>query len=189
MRLGDVGTWVAERFGADSAAGLAEGGSALSTLAANSVATFIYVIAILGQWFGGRAADRYSLKHVYPLFFILATPFLLGVIFFHNWIMVPAAGLFVFFILGMQPVENSLVAYLTPAKWRSVGYGIKFTFVFGAGSLAVKLVSIIEKNYGLEGVMQTNLVYIAGVVLFAGILLAASRGIPIRHGHGGGSGT
>lgn len=183
MRLGDVGAWLADKVGVESSKGLAEGGSALSTLAANSVATFIYVIAILGQWFGGRAADRYSLKHVYPLFFILSAPFLLGVILLQNWLMVPAAGMFVFFILGMQPVENSLVAYLTPAKWRSMGYGIKFTFVFGVGSLAVKLVSIIEENFGMEGVMQTNMIYIAGVVLFSAVLLLASRGIAIRHHH------
>ncbi len=40
-----------------------------------------------------------------------------------------SAGL-LFFILGMQPIENSLVARFTPDRWRSTGYGLKFTVTF-----------------------------------------------------------
>ncbi len=158
-----------------------EGGTAFNTLTANIVATFVYVVGIVGQYIGGHVADRYSLKHGYFFFFLIAMPFLLAIVFFKSWVLIPASGLFVLFLLGMQPIENSLVAYLTPAKWRSIGFGLKFTLVFGAGAFGVKLVSLVEKSAGLEAVMQLNLVYNLGIVLMAGILIIASRKIIIRH--------
>lgn len=178
-RLGDISEqvrlWVSEHIIP------IEGSTAFNTLTANIVATFVYVVGIVGQWIGGRAADRFSLKHTYFFFFLAALPFLLAIIFFKSWVLIPASGLFVLFLLGMQPVENSLVAFLTPAKWRSIGFGLKFTLVFGAGAFGVKLVSFVEKTAGLESVMQLNLVYNIGIVIVAGILLFAGRKITIRH--------
>jgi MFS transporter, FSR family, fosmidomycin resistance protein len=180
--LGDISGQMQRLFGIEAGD---DPSGAVATLTANIIATFIYIIAVLGQWFGGHVADRVSLKHAYPLFFISALPFLLLLVLTEGWLMIPAAGFFAFFILGMQPIENSLVAYLTPAKWRSIGYGLKFTLVFGAGSFAVKLVSIIERSSGLKAVMKTNFIFIFGVILFALILLAVSRGVTIRHGYTG----
>ncbi len=178
-RLGDISEqvrlWVSENITP------IEDGTAFNTLTANIVATFVYVVGIVGQYVGGHVADRYSLKHGYFFFFLIALPFLLAIILFKSWVIIPASGLFVLFLLGMQPIENSLVAYLTPAKWRSIGFGLKFTFVFGAGAFGVKLVSLVEKSAGLEAVMQLNLVYNLGIVLMAGILIFASRKVIIRH--------
>ncbi len=178
-RLGDISEqirlWVSDHITP------VEGSTAFNTLTANIVATFVYVVGILGQWIGGRAADKYSLKHSYFLFFLIALPFLLAIILFKSWIIIPASGLFVLFLLGMQPIENSLVAFLTPANWRSIGFGLKFTLVFGAGAFGVKLVSFVEKTAGLESVMQLNLVYNIGIILVAGVLLFAGRKITIRH--------
>jgi hypothetical protein len=81
----------------------------------------------------------------------------------------------------MQPIENSLVAYLIPARWRSLGFGIKFTLVFGAGAFGVKIVSLVEKSAGLNAVMLFNLACLGGVVLFAGLLMFAARKVEIRH--------
>jgi MFS family permease len=178
LRLGDISARLQELIGGG---GILSDSAAFSTLTANLTATFIYVVGILGQWIGGRVADRYSLKHAYVSFFALGTPFLLGILFLPGIGMIAAAGFFVLFLLGMQPIENSLVAYLTPAKWRSVGYGLKFTLVFGAGSFGVKLMSWIEEAGGMERVMQTNLIYILGVLTAGLIFLWASRGQPLRH--------
>jgi hypothetical protein len=54
--------------------------------------------------------------------------------------LVSAGAVFVFFSLGMQPIENSLFARFTPPRWRATGYGIKFILTFGVGSFAVQLV-------------------------------------------------
>jgi MFS family permease len=178
LRLGELSAALRESLGG---AAFLRDNAAFGTLTATLTATFIYVIGIFGQWIGGRVADRFSLKHAYVAFFALGTPFLLGILFIQNALMIAAAGIFVLFLLGMQPIENSLVAYLTPARWRSVGYGLKFTLVFGAGSFGVKLMSRVEEAGGMERVMQLNLLYILAVVAAGLLFLLASRGHPLRH--------
>jgi hypothetical protein len=96
-------------------------------------------------------------------------------------LLILAAGGFVLFSLGMQPIENSLVAVLTPPQWRSVSYGIKFTLVFGAGSLAVYFVSFVDSRWGLDAVIFLLAAFLAGVLALIGVLLIASRKISIRH--------
>jgi MFS family permease len=158
-----------------------EDSAAFTTLTANIITTFVYVVGIIGQYFGGRVADRHNLIHGYFYFFLSAIPFLIGIVLFQGWLLVPATGLFILFLLGMQPIENSLVAYLIPARWRSLGFGIKFTLVFGAGAFGVKIVSLVEKSAGLNAVMLFNLACLGGVVLFAGLLMFAARKVEIRH--------
>ena len=78
----------------------------------------------------------------------------------------------------MQPIENSLIAALTPDRWRSTSYAIKFTLNFGVGSLVVPLIAPIKQAYSLEMVY----VFLAGVVFLLVtsivVLLFASRRIP-----------
>ena len=96
-------------------------------------------------------------------------------------LLVLMAGGFVLFSLGMQPIENSLVAVLSPPQWRSVSYGIKFTLVFGAGSLAVYLVGFVNGRFGLDAVIFLLLAFLVGVIAMIGILLIASRNVALRH--------
>ncbi len=55
-----------------------------------------------------------------------------------------------FFLLGMQPIENTLVARFTPRKLHHAAFGMKFILTFGIGSLAVKLIKIIKTNWGIN---------------------------------------
>lgn len=163
--------------------GGAGGNPALDTLIANAVTTGVYVIGIIGQLIGGRIADRRSLKWAYFAFFGFALPFAFGLIFLKGLWVVPAAGLFILFILGIQPIENSLIAYLTPAKWRSVSYGIKFSLVFGVGSLSVKLISRIQERTGsLDSVMWVIVLFLGIIICIVSLFLLLSRGTSIRHG-------
>ncbi|HDQ13757.1 MAG TPA: MFS transporter [Sediminispirochaeta sp.] len=179
FRLGNISamlrTWISEHLF------LLEDASAFNTLSANVVTTFVYIMAIVGQHIGGKIADRYDLTKAYFFYFFSGIPFLIGATLLESWLLIPATGLFALFLLGMQPIENSLVAFLTPARWRSVGYGLKFTIVFGAGSFGVKIVSFVEESYGMAAVMWFNFVTLLGVVLFAGILVYAARNLDIRH--------
>jgi hypothetical protein len=59
---------------------------------------------------------------------------------------------YLFFLLGMQPIENTLVARLSPKRFHHSAYGTKFVLAFGVGSLAVKLVGAIEIRSGIESV-------------------------------------
>jgi len=180
-RLGDISAQAQNWLSAHIMA--LDDASAFNTLTANLVATFVYVIGIAGQAIGGRVADRYRLNIAYFAFFLISLPFLIGAIVLKNWLLIPATGFFVLFLLGMQPIENSLVAYLTPASWRSIGFGLKFTLVFGAGAFGVKLVSLVEKQAGLDAVMYMILILLLLVILSSAILVFSSRKTLIRHFH------
>jgi MFS family permease len=154
---------------------------AFNTLTANLIATGIYIIGIVGQLLGGRVADTFSLKWAYLTFFCIAAPFLVGMALFTNSLLIVFAGIFVLFSLGMQPIENSLVAYLTPPQWRSVSYGIKFTLAFGVGSFAVKIVSWTESLIGIENIVWLIFFFLSMVIVVISIFLILSRGTKIDH--------
>jgi MFS family permease len=179
FRLGNVSQGIREllpgRFSA------VEDLPAFQTLVANIITTAVYVLGIFGQVLGGRVADRYSLKWGYFVFFCSAAPFILAAIFLQNALLIPAAGMFLLFTVGIQPIENSLVAFLTPARWRSMSYGIKFTLTFGAGSFAVKIVGAVQQHYGIDSVIVLVAAFLAAVILCLGVFLLMSRGQQIRH--------
>jgi len=151
------------------------------TLAATSIACGVYLVGMAGQLLGGRAADRLDLRWGYLLFFGASLPFLLSMRFIGGALLVGCAGAYVLFSFGMQPIENSLIAVLTPARWRSIGYGIKFTLLFGVGSLAVQLVSMVKAGYGLDAVILLIASFIAVVIAMIAVLVMRTRGTPIRH--------
>jgi len=151
------------------------------TFAAAVITCGVYLVGMAGQLLGGRVADRFELRWAYLTFFASALPFLLLMSVVEGPLLVLMAGGFVLFSLGMQPIENSLVAVLSPPQWRSVTYGIKFTLVFGAGSLAVHLVGFVDGRFGLDAVIFLLLAFLAGVLTMIGVLLIASRGFALRH--------
>jgi len=179
VRLGNLATGFRQL--ALSRVGSLRDTAAFDTLVANLIATGVYVLGIVGQALGGRVADRFSLKWSYFAFFCLALPFVLAMSALRSAWLVPAAGMFVLFSMGMQPIENSLLAYLIPPRWRSVGYGVKFTLTFGAGSFAVKLAGLVESRYGIESVVWLIAGFLALVILSVSGFLVASRGQAIRH--------
>jgi MFS family permease len=154
---------------------------AFQTLVATLIATGVYVLGIFGQALGGRVADRRSLKWSYFIFYCAALPFVLASAFLENALLIPAAGMFVLFAVGMQPIENSLLAFLSPVRWRSMSYGIKFALTFGAGSFAVKIVGAAQSSYGISSVIILVAGFLAMVILCVGVFLLLSRGQEIRH--------
>jgi MFS family permease len=153
------------------------------TLLATLITCGVYLIGMIGQLIGGRVADRFELRWAYLVFFACAVPFLVSLRFVEGPLLIVLAGCFILFSLGMQPVENSLVAMLTPPQWRSLSYGVKFTLVFGAGSLAVYFVSFAEGSYGLDAVIVLLCCFLAMVIAMITVLLLASRGASVRHEH------
>ncbi|MCP4130790.1 MAG: MFS transporter, partial [bacterium] len=153
----------------------------VKTLAAALITGAVFFMGMGGQLLGGRVADRRDLKWAYFFFFLAALPclFLLGQS--RSILVIVFAGFFVFFTLGMQPIENSLFAMLTPARWRSLSFGIKFTLVFGVGSLSVFLVNLVEGRYGLDYVIYLLLGYLCMILFFIALLIFVSRGTSVRH--------
>ncbi|MBU2548554.1 MAG: MFS transporter [Proteobacteria bacterium] len=121
-------------------------------LVATALTSIIFLVGILGQFAGGRAGERYEARSGYLVFHLLTLPpvFLISLA---GDLTVAGMGLvYCFFLLGMQPLENTLVARLTPGRFRHAAFGAKFVLTFGVGSLAVKLVGWIERGWGLTAV-------------------------------------
>ncbi|MCI5165182.1 MAG: hypothetical protein D3903_03610 [Candidatus Electrothrix sp. GM3_4] len=124
-----------------------------STISGNVVATMtigiIYLMGMYGQYMGGKFGERFDLRYGYLGFHLITIPFAFLIGTATNMPLILLAALHSFFLLGMQPLENTLVARLTPAWMRSSAYGMKFILTFGVGALSVKMIKIIEQNWGL----------------------------------------
>ena len=118
-------------------------------LVATAITSAIFLVGMLGQYIGGRTAERYSLPHSYLLFHLIPIPAAFLMARAVDMPLVLLALVYFFFLLGMQPIENTLVSNLTPARLRHSAYGIKFLFTSGIGALAVKGVEAIERSAGI----------------------------------------
>ena len=72
----------------------------------------------------------------------------------------------------MQPIENTLVARLTPSGMHGSAYGMNFVLTFGVGALAVQLVRLIEQSRGIS--------FIFPVLGITSILLVVTIGVLIK---------
>ena len=141
----------------------------------------IYLFGIFGQMTGGRLADRMDLRLAYLSFHLCALPFmvLMGVLTELPLFMVGMG--YLFFSLGMQPIENSLVARMTPNHLRSMAYGLKFILVLGMGAFAVKMVRwvLTHREPQLVYFIQGGL--IATVLILVSLLYRVSRDESFRN--------
>jgi MFS family permease len=128
------------------------GKSLSGNLVATSVTTVIYAVGMLGQYVGGHAGDRYECKYSYLVFHAACIPFAFLMVFAQDFFLMFVAGLYFFFLLGMQAIENTLVARLSPKRWHHSAYGLKFVFTFGVGALGVKMIQGIDSLWGIQTV-------------------------------------
>lgn len=142
LRNADLFQWLSQTLPAGISA----------NLVATMVTSAIFLVGMFGQYMGGRVAERFSLPYSYLVFhlitigpaFLMARAADLPLIFM--------ALIYFFFLLGMQPIENTLLSLLTPARWRHAAFGMKFVLTFGVGALAVKGVGAIERSAGIHWV-------------------------------------
>jgi hypothetical protein len=92
-----------------------------------------------------------------------------------------AAAAYVFFALGIQPIENSLIAKFTPRKWRSTGYGISSVLIFGVGALAVYLVGWVKDQWYLGAIYLVSGGFIALIILGIMVLIRSTRGLVYKN--------
>ena len=116
------------------------GGDISGNLVATTITSFIFLLGILGQYAGGVVAERYEPRYSYLTFHAVSmvAAFLMAMA--HDLPLVLLALIYFFFLLGMQPIENTLVARFTPQRFHHSAYGTKFVLTFGVGALAVKMV-------------------------------------------------
>ena len=95
------------------------GGEILSKNVVATVTTsFIFLVGMLGQYIGGRVAERYTPKYCYLIFHAVTIPMALLMAISSDLLLVCWAVVYFFFLLGMQPIENTLVSRLTPPRWQ-----------------------------------------------------------------------
>ena len=149
----------------------------------SAVVVFI-VLAMggFGQMLGGYLADRFSVPKLYVSTILISAPFAYclsqssaqaGAWF--------AAGLAVF-MFAQQPLENTMIAVVTPAKWRSTIYGLKFILAFGVASSGMYVAGFIWENYGINRVFAF---FAAMAIVMAGLALLLAWGF--RNAQNGGS--
>ena len=146
--------------------------------------SLVYLVGTLGQYIGGRLADRYDLRVVYLLFHVISLPFILWTAAASGSLLLGVSAVFLFFGLGMQPIENSLVARFTPDRWRSTGYGLKFTVTFSIGALSVWGVERIIEHSSISTVFLAVGITVSLTILFAALILFASRGQSVTNAAG-----
>jgi MFS family permease len=149
-----------------------------ATLAATVLTSLVLLAGMAGQMMGGKLADRMDLRRAYLLVHGASLPFILLMAYTNNYLLAICAAAYVFFSLGMQPIENSLIAALTPHKWRSTSFAVKFILNFGVGSSVVYIIGAVKKAYSLETVYVVLSGFTFLLVSSAAILLLASRRIP-----------
>jgi FSR family fosmidomycin resistance protein-like MFS transporter len=156
----------------------------VSLLGFGAATSAVYLFGIAGQYVGGMLADRHDLRWLYLGFHAASLPFLLLMAGLHELPLMGATALFVFFSLGMQPIENSLFANLTPLRWRATGYGIKFALTLGVGSAAVWLVGWAQGGGDLNRVFLFLAAIVALLVLTIGWFVSLSARTPMRNPRG-----
>jgi len=150
-------------------------GGISQNLVATTIASLIFLIGVLGQYSGGWCADRYEPTLCYLVFFGIAGPTAVGMALTRDMMLVGWAVVFFFFLLGMQPIENTLIARFVPKKFHHSAFGAKFVLTFGVGALAVKMVAAIESAYDVETVFICLALMVVAALGFIGWLIAKSR--------------
>ncbi len=138
--------------------------SVSTNVVATVLTSCLYLVGMLGQYVGGLAGEKFDLRWGYFIFHATTIPaaFLIAVL--GNFPLILMATVYSFFLLGMQPIENTLVARLTPPSLQHSAYGMKFVVTFGIGSFAVKLVEMVKSGgtlsdvYPVLGIISTLLV-------------------------------
>lgn len=144
------------------------GGGLSSNLVATTLTAMIYAVGMAGQYVGGHIGERFERRYSYLVFHAICIPAVLLMSVAQNLPLVALAFVYLFFLLGMQPIENTLVATFAPKRLHHSAYGMKFILTFGVGALAVKMIQRIDAAWGIEAAFVA--LGIVSVALVATIL-------------------
>ena len=133
----------------------------------------IYFLSGGMQLFGGWMADRFQLKRVYLICWVLQVPLLIIAGFLNTALIFPVLAMMVVANTIGSPAENSLFARYSPPQWRSTAFGVKFVLALGVAALAVPLVSWAHK---LVGEFTWLLVALAIIAVVAAIVTSMLPG-------------
>jgi MFS family permease len=148
-------------------------------VAATALSSSVFVVGMFGQFLGGVAAERFEPRRGYLVFHVLALPMALAMAYTTDVSLLLITMGYMLFLLGMQPIENTLVAKLTPDKVRDSAYGTKFILTFGVGAFAVYLVGWVKEVWSLPAVFVAMAIVSLATVLSILLLMRVTRKISI----------
>lgn len=145
------------------------------TMLTGTLVTVVYLFAGVAQYVGGRLADRYPMRNVYIVAFLVQTPVLFVVAALAGWPLLFVSTAMVFINVAALPAENGLLAKYTPGKWRATAYGAKFVLALGVSAAAIPLIAYIHDATGGFYWLFILLGALAAIVFLAALLLPGER--------------
>ena len=135
----------------------------------------IYFLSGGMQLLGGWMADRFQLKRVYLICWVLQVPLLIIAGLLNTALVFPVLAMMVVANTIGSPAENSLFARYSPPQWRSTAFGVKFVLALGVAALAVPLVSWAHKLVGEFTWLLVALAIIAVVAAIVTLMLPEKK--------------
>ncbi|MED5227322.1 MAG: MFS transporter [Pseudomonadota bacterium] len=140
-----------------------------------AMVSIIYFLSGGMQLLGGWMADRFQLKRVYLICWVLQVPLLIIAGFLNTALIFPVLAMMVVANTIGSPAENSLFARYSPPQWRSTAFGVKFVLALGVAALAVPLVSWAHKLVGEFTWLLVALAIIAVVAAIVTLMLPEKK--------------
>ena len=148
------------------------------TFGIGAIVALVYAVGGLTQLAGGYLADRYPLKPLYLIAFLLQIPVLVLFSVAVGLPLIVVAILAVLLSAGALPAENMLLSRYSPQKHQSLAFGVKFVISFGSAPLALQLVAFVQEQTGAFFWLFNILAAFAVVAALAALLLPSSRPLP-----------
>jgi FSR family fosmidomycin resistance protein-like MFS transporter len=145
------------------------------TTGAGTLVMVVYLFAAAAQLVGGRLADRFAMRNVYIIMFLLQAPVLFMAAALTGWPLIGMSIAMVFINVAALPSENGLLARYTPGNWRATAYGAKFVLALGVSASAIPLIAYIFDTTGGFFWLFILLGTLAAIVFVAAFLLPSDR--------------
>jgi MFS transporter, FSR family, fosmidomycin resistance protein len=151
------------------------------TTGAGTLVMIVYLFAAMAQLVGGRLADRFAMRNVYIVMFLLQAPVLFLAAALTGLPLIGMSIAMVFINVAALPSENGLLARYTPGNWRATAYGAKFVLALGVSAAAIPLIGFIHDTTGGFFWLFILLGALATIVFAAALLLPNDRArVPVR---------
>ena len=131
---------------------------------------FVLLLGIIGQLIGGRLGEIFQRKNLYVWVVGLNIPFLILMAFYQGWILVGITGILGAINFMFQPVNNSLLADVTPTENRGIIYGFSAGISFSVGSFAGIIGGYLGEALSINYIFPSMALFLIPAVLLAILL-------------------
>ena len=138
---------------------------------AGFLTTAVLLIGTIGQWGGGRLADRGNAERLYFLTFAVTAPLAWIVGRSTGAVLLLSSVIFSVVFFSMQPLKNYILAHHAPRKAQGLTFGFIFFLEFGIGSFGSSVGGAIADRWGLASVFYVCSILLALMACVAALLL------------------